>query len=119
VVGGFNGASHLSFEITSWTIEPGTAGPQTFFIDGEQTVSFGGDKTTVAVTHFGTGITAVPGHYSTSDVLGFDPPRVSPSRSRSRSDRPGSIVLRAGHAERGGRSVVAPLYGVSPTGRKV
>jgi hypothetical protein len=72
--GGFNGASHLSFEITSWTIEPGTAGPQTFYIDGEQTESFRGDKTTVAVTHFDTGITAVPGHYSTSDVLGFDPP---------------------------------------------
>lgn len=72
--GGFNGAAHLSFEIESWTIEPGSAGPQTFFISGEETDSFRGDKVTFDVTHFDTGIPAVPGHYNTSDVLGFDPP---------------------------------------------
>ena len=72
--GGFNGAAHLSFEIESWTIEPGSAGPQTFFISGEQTESFRGNKLTSDVSHFDTGISAVPGHYSTSDVLGFDPP---------------------------------------------
>jgi hypothetical protein len=72
--GGFNGASHISFEIESWTIEPGSAGPQTFFVTGEETDSFRGDKTTFDVTHLDTGITAVPGHYSTSDVLGFDAP---------------------------------------------
>jgi hypothetical protein len=70
---GFDGAAHLSFEIESWTIEPGSAGPQTFFINGEQTESFRGDKVTADVTHFDTGISAVPGHFSTSDVLGFDP----------------------------------------------
>jgi hypothetical protein len=72
--GGFSGASHLSFDIESWTIEPGSAGPQTFFISGEQTDSFRGDKVTVDVADFDTGISAVPGHFSTSDVLGFDPP---------------------------------------------
>jgi hypothetical protein len=72
--GGISGAAHLSAEIESWTIEPGSAGPQTFFINAEQTVSFRGDTMTFDVTHFDTGIPAVPGHYSTSDVLGFDPP---------------------------------------------
>jgi hypothetical protein len=76
--GGFDGAAHLSYEIESWTIEAGSAGPQTFFISGEQTESFRGDKVTLDVTHFDTGISAVPGHYSTTDVLGFDlPPGVA------------------------------------------
>jgi len=72
--GGFNGAAHISFEIESWTIEPGSAGLQTFFVNGEETDSFRGDKVTFDVTHLDTGVSAVPGHYSTSDVLGFDPP---------------------------------------------
>ena len=72
--GGFDGAAHDSFEIEGWTIEAGSAGPLTFFISGEQTESFRGDKVTVDVIHFDTGISAIPGHYSTSDVLGFDPP---------------------------------------------
>jgi hypothetical protein len=71
---GFNGASHISVEIESWTIGLGTAGAQTFFVTGEETVSFRGTKTTSDVVHLDTGIPAVPGHYSTSDVLGFDPP---------------------------------------------
>jgi hypothetical protein len=29
---------------------------------------------TFDLVHFDTGVSAVPGHYSTSDVLGFDPP---------------------------------------------
>src|SRR6266581_2296348 len=44
--GGFAGASHISQEIESWTIEPGSAGPQTFFINGEETDSFRGTRTT-------------------------------------------------------------------------
>jgi hypothetical protein len=72
--GGGGAAIHISFEIESWTIEPGSAGPQTFFANGEETDSFRGDKTTFDVTHFDTGVPAVPGHYSTSDVFGFDPP---------------------------------------------
>jgi hypothetical protein len=72
--GGGGAAIHISLEIESWTIEPGSAGPQTFFVNGEETDSFRGDKTTFDVTHFDTGVPAVPGHYSTSDVFGFDPP---------------------------------------------
>src|SRR6266511_844121 len=37
VGGGGAGAGHTSFEIESWTIEPGSAGPQTFFASGEET----------------------------------------------------------------------------------
>jgi hypothetical protein len=72
--GGFAGAGHTSIEVESWTIETGSAGPQTFFVTGEETDSFRGTKTTFDVTHLDTGISAVPGHYSASDVLGFDPP---------------------------------------------
>ena len=73
-LGGGGAAVHLSLEIESWTIEPGSAGPQTFFANGEETDSFRGTNTTFDITHFDTGVPAVPGHYSTSDVFGFDPP---------------------------------------------
>ena len=72
--GGFAGAAHISIEVTSWTIAGGSAGPQTFFASGIETDSFRGDKVTFPFSNMDTGITAVPGHYSTSDVLGFDPP---------------------------------------------
>jgi hypothetical protein len=72
--GGFNGAVHVSVEIESWTIEPGSAGPQTFFASGEETDSFRGDKVTFDISHFDTGVPAVAGHYSTNEILGFDAP---------------------------------------------
>jgi len=72
--GGFNGAVHISVEIESWTIEPGSAGPQTFFASGEETDSIRGNKVTFDVSHFDTGVPAVPGHYSTDEILGFDAP---------------------------------------------
>lgn len=74
VGGGGAGAGHTSIEIESWTIEPGSAGPQTFFASGEETDTSRGHSNTFDVTHEDTGISAVPGHYSTSDVLGFSPP---------------------------------------------
>ena len=72
--GGGAGAVHVSVEIESWTIEPGSAGPQTFFANGEETDSFRGTSTTFDITHFDTGVPAVPGHYSAVDIFGFDPP---------------------------------------------
>jgi hypothetical protein len=72
--GGFAGAVHISVEIESWTIEAGSAGPQTFFISGEETDTFRGDKVTFDITHLDTGIPATPGHYSTSDIIGMTPP---------------------------------------------
>jgi hypothetical protein len=72
--GGFAGGGHTSIEIESWTIAPGSAGPQTFYASGEETDSFRGTKTTFDVSNQDTGISAIPGHYSTSDVLGFSPP---------------------------------------------
>ncbi len=72
--GGFAGGGHTSIEIESWTIAPGSAGPETFYASGEETDSFRGTKTTFDFTNEDTGISAVPGHYSTSDVLGFTPP---------------------------------------------
>lgn len=72
--GGFAGGGHSSQEIESWTIEPGSAGPQTFFINGEETDSFRGTNFTSEFTHFDSGVSAVPGHYTAVDIFGFDPP---------------------------------------------
>ena len=72
--GGFAGAGHTSIEIESWTIAAGSAGPQTFFASGEETDSFRGTSMTFDFTNEDTGVSAVPGHYSTSDVLGFTAP---------------------------------------------
>ncbi len=77
VGGGGAGAGHTSIEIESWTIENGSAGPQTFFASGEETDSFHGTSETFDFSHQDTGISAVPGHYSTSDVLGFSAPGVA------------------------------------------
>ena len=77
VGGGGAGAGHTSIEIESWTIEPGSAGPQTFFASGEETVTFRGTSQTSDITHEDTGISAVPGHYNTPDVLGFSAPGVA------------------------------------------
>jgi len=74
VGGGGAGAGHTTFEIESWTIEPGSAGPQTFFASGEETDSSRGMTNTFDFTHEDTGIPAVPGHYNTTDVLGFSAP---------------------------------------------
>jgi hypothetical protein len=74
VGGGGAGGGHTSIEIESWTIEPGSAGPETFFASGEETDSSGGFSQTFDFTHEDTGISAVPGHYSTSEVLGFTAP---------------------------------------------
>jgi hypothetical protein len=72
--GGGAGGGHTSIEIESWTIAPGSAGPQTFFASGEETDSSRGFKETFDFTNQDTGISAVPGHYNTSDVLGFEAP---------------------------------------------
>ena len=66
---GFGAAIHISLEIESWTIEGGM-----FFINGEETDTFRGEKTTFDVVHFATGVPAAPGHYTATDVFGFDPP---------------------------------------------
>jgi hypothetical protein len=71
------GAGHSSIEIESWTIEPGSAGPQTFFASGEQTDFFPGGRDTFDFTHEDTGIPAEPGHHGTADVLGFSAPGVA------------------------------------------
>jgi hypothetical protein len=77
VGGGGAGAGHTSIEVESWTIAPGSAGPQTFFASGEETDSFRGTSQTFDVVNEDTGIPAVPGHYNTSTVLGFSAPGVA------------------------------------------
>jgi hypothetical protein len=71
--GGGAGAGHSSIEIESWTIAPGSAGPQTFYASGEETDFFRGTRETFDFTNMDTGISAVPGPYSTSDVFGTTP----------------------------------------------
>jgi hypothetical protein len=77
VGGGGAGAGHTSIDIESWTIAPGSAGPQTFFASGEETDTSRGMTNTFDFTNLDTGFTAVPGHYSTSEVFGFTAPGVA------------------------------------------
>jgi hypothetical protein len=77
VGGGGAGAGHTSQEIESWYIAPGSAGPQTFFISGTQTDTYRGVKETSEFTNFDSGVSAVPGHYSTTDIFGFSAPGVA------------------------------------------
>jgi hypothetical protein len=72
--GQFSGAVHISIEIEDWFVAPGSAGPQTFFASGEETDSFRGHRDTFDFTDEDTGIPAVPGHYSTDEIFGFDTP---------------------------------------------
>jgi len=74
VLGGGGGAGHISVEIESWTVAPGSAGPETFFASGEETDFFGSTKVTSDFTDLDTGFPAVAGHFSTSEVLGFPAP---------------------------------------------
>src|SRR5436189_4015846 len=74
VGGGGAGAGHSSVEIESWFIAPGSAGPETFFASGEETDSYRGVRETSDFTDLDTGYSAVPGHYSTSEILGFTAP---------------------------------------------
>src|SRR6266487_1291244 len=77
VGGGGAGGGHTSIEIESWTIAPGSAGPQTFFASGQETDSSRGITNTFDFSNQDTGISAVPGHYSTNEVLGFTAPGVA------------------------------------------
>ncbi|HEY8112867.1 MAG TPA: hypothetical protein VII16_08360 [Actinomycetes bacterium] len=58
----------------SWTIAPGSAGPQTFYASGEQTDTFRGTKMTFDISNEDTGISAMPGHYRTSEILRMSAP---------------------------------------------
>jgi hypothetical protein len=68
--GGFAGASHFHADGEDWFIQDGT-----FWISSEVDTYVGRDAhTEVITTPQDTGIPASPGHYSTSDVLGFKAP---------------------------------------------
>ena len=71
---GSAGAGHISIEIESWTIAPGSAGPETFYATGEQTEIGHGTQVTTDFVNMDTGVPAKPGHYSTADVFGFTAP---------------------------------------------
>jgi hypothetical protein len=71
--GGEAGAGHTSIDITSWTISDSG----TFVASGTQTESFRGMTQTSTFTDEDTGIPATPGHYNTTDVLGFSAPGVA------------------------------------------
>lgn len=85
---GLAGAGHFSVE-AEWIIQPGSVGAQTFWLTGgTQTFTGHGTPVTVPLTNddgslttpanpFDTGIPAVPGHYSTAELLGFSAPGVA------------------------------------------
>ena len=76
--GQFSGASHTSIDVTNWWVAPGSAGPNTIFTDEVDTSTFRGQTDVETFTNNDTGITAMPGHYSSSDIFGFaTPPGVS------------------------------------------
>jgi hypothetical protein len=86
---GAAGAGHFSVDGPGWIIHPGSAGPQTFFVTtGTQTFTGHGQPVTVPLTQddgslvtpanpLDTGIPAVPGHYSTTELMGFSAPGIS------------------------------------------
>lgn len=75
---GAAGVFHQRIEVTSWTIEEGSAGPETFFVTGTET-DFGphGTKVTYPIENVDTGIRAKAGHYTTTDLLGFSAPGIA------------------------------------------
>jgi hypothetical protein len=86
---GAAGAQHFAVDAPGWIIQPGSAGPQTFFLTtGEMTFTGHGPPVTVPLTQddgslvtpanpLDTAIPAVPGHYSTTELLGFSAPGIS------------------------------------------
>ena len=76
------GAQHVNIDIASWTIKSGSAGPSTFFVTSEiDTITgrTGGPPVVITIPseNFDTGVPAVAGHYSTTQILGFSAPGVS------------------------------------------
>jgi len=74
---GSAGAGHIRVEIESWTVAPGSGGPQTFFVNGQITMFDHGQKLTNDFSNMDSGIPSIPGHYSTADLLGFSAPGVA------------------------------------------
>jgi hypothetical protein len=73
------GAQHFAVDVHGWTIAPGSAGPETFFVTSETdtiTGHTGGPPVTIDIPseYMDTGIPAVPGHYSTTEIFGMKPP---------------------------------------------
>lgn len=63
-------ASHRVWDVTKWTVQPGSAGAFTFFFLGG-TISVPDSHIVVPIpVPFDTGIPAVAGHYSTDESLG-------------------------------------------------
>jgi len=67
--GPFNGAGHISVEITNWYTVDGI-----LFTDEVDTTTFRGERTVETITGDNTGMPLVPGHYSTDEFLGFEAP---------------------------------------------
>jgi hypothetical protein len=73
------GAQHFSVDVHGWTIGPGSAGPRTFIVTSETdtvTGRSGGPPVTIDIPSesMDTGIPAVPGHYTATDIFGMKPP---------------------------------------------
>jgi hypothetical protein len=73
------GAQHFSADVHSWTIEPGSAGPKTFFVTSETdtiTGRHGGPPIVIDIPseNMDTGIPAAAGHYSSRTLYGMQAP---------------------------------------------
>ena len=61
---------YRDWDVTKWTVQPGSAGPSTFFFLGG-TISVPASKIVVPIpVPFDTGLPAVAGHYATDEALG-------------------------------------------------
>jgi hypothetical protein len=128
--GGGAGAGHSSIDITSWTIAPGSAGPETFFASGTETDSFRGMTQTSTFTNEDTGIPATPGqlrHQSDPRLLGTGHrvpssgrvPAREVAQTLGRLDRLSfwSANTAAGAAGRGGAAAAQPVVARHSWGR--
>ncbi len=82
-IGVLTGADHLQLDITGWTIATHTFGPPATFVLTDGTVSITGVHTRGAPVTItladamlagDTGIPAIPGHFSSQTIFGFQAP---------------------------------------------
>jgi len=66
--------SRTSIDVTDWWVGPGSTGPQSFRADEVATITSNGQTQVETLKNDDVGVPAVPGHYTTSQLLGSPPP---------------------------------------------
>jgi hypothetical protein len=103
---GLAGAGHISVEIESWFIAPGSGGPHTIFASGQQT-SIGHGSQVTSTSSIWTHIPADPAT-GTSDLFGFSPGRRHQIQVAFRPASSAASSRAAPSLGRSGRSLLGP-----------